>query len=601
MSRAYQNFDLLIEQDGSTYRARVTQCPLAVSPAVTFLMPFSEMELELVLLKLDPGRSGMRRSAASTHAQVMMDFGGALFEAVFREDVALAWAQSQEMVRRDGQGLRLRLRLADAPSAARLPWELLYDRRSNLFPAQSDRSPVVRFLEVPYVPRPLSVDGALRVLAVLSSPTDLDDLDVDREWRLLNDSLGPQMDVDAIRLDRLPAATLPALADWLARHEVHVLHFVGHGQFDERLQDGVLLLCDRYGRSDPVSASVLGPHLRDHDPLRLIVLNACQSALADVHDPFAGVAQGLVQQDAAAVVAMQFPISDGAAARFSDAFYGSLGDGTPVDQAVTTGRKALIGEFPTEWATPVLFMRSPDGRIFEHATPRSAHERSAAQVLSLHSEVTGLVVESIQRVPRESDQTAFGRPSRPDRAGWPGRRTTITVLAAVFAVAVALIATVWTLGQRQADPSSQPTVPPTTMAIPGNTPTLPLTSSAPSASTLPQGTPSPDKATGVAPADAKTLTILDSNLGGTWSRSDPNQGGTLPAEPSKPSNGVTWYPNNRTLRANCYSRAASYPVHYKDGHTENWTSWLRLTDNTWVPSAVMSEIHNENPTGLNAC
>jgi hypothetical protein len=272
-----------------------------------------------------------------------------------------------------------------------------------------------------------------------------------------------------------------------------------------------------------------------------------------------------------------------------------------VDQAVTTGRKALIGEFPSEWATPVLFMRSPDGRIFAHATSKPADERSASKLLPEPAEATATVVKTLEGLPSESEQSLFGKPSPPDPSRLTGKRTTIAVLALVFAVALALTATVWTLSRRQADPSSQPNVPPTTTAIPSTTPTLPLTSSRPSASPSPQSVSPTDRATGVAPAASKTLTIVDSNLGGTWSRSDPNQGGTLPPEASKPSNGITWYPNNRIVKSNCYSRAASYPVHYKDGHTENWTSWLHLTDNTWVPSAVMSEIHSDNPSGLNSC
>jgi hypothetical protein len=62
------------------------------------------------------------------------------------------------------------------------------------------------------------------------------------------------------------------------------------------------------------------------------------------------MAQGLVQQDCTAVVAMQFPISDSAATEFTGDFYGALADGLPVDQAVTSGRKALLAEHIAEWA-----------------------------------------------------------------------------------------------------------------------------------------------------------------------------------------------------------------------------------------------------------
>ena len=104
----------------------------------------------------------------------------------------------------------------------------------------------------------------------------------------------------------------------------------------------------------------------------MVVLNACRSARTDAVDPFGGIAQGLVQQDATAVVAMQFPISDRAAVTFTSDFYGSLADGLPVDQAVTSARKALLAEFRDEWATPVLFMRAPDGHIFENVAAEPA-------------------------------------------------------------------------------------------------------------------------------------------------------------------------------------------------------------------------------------
>lgn len=369
-SRTYQNFDLLLESaEAGQYRARVTSCPVDECPSGTFAMPFDGTALENLLLKLDPGRSGTRRSGATPAAQASVDLGGGLFEAVFSEDILLAWSRSQDVSRAAGKGLRLRLRLTDAPAIAGLPWEMLYDRRGNSFIAQSERTPVVRYLEVPQPPRPLAVDGALKILVVISSPTDLPELDVDAEWDRVHEALASKVDAGLVQIDRLPSPTVAALSTWLRHHEVHILHFIGHGDYDQQQQDGVLYFSDRYGRSSKVSPTVLGPYLRDHDPLRLVLLNACQSARVDTTDPFSGMAQGLVQQDCTAVVAMQFPISDGAAVAFTGEFYGAIADGLPVDQAATSARKALLGDYAAEWATPVLFLRAPDGRVFDHIVP----------------------------------------------------------------------------------------------------------------------------------------------------------------------------------------------------------------------------------------
>ena len=63
---------------------------------------------------------------------------------------------------------------------------------------------------------------------------------------------------------------------------------------------------------------------------------------------------------------MQTPIRDEAAISFSSAFYRRLAAGDPVDVAAAHGRMEIYLSDPSsaEWATPVLFMRVPDGRLF---------------------------------------------------------------------------------------------------------------------------------------------------------------------------------------------------------------------------------------------
>jgi len=63
---------------------------------------------------------------------------------------------------------------------------------------------------------------------------------------------------------------------------------------------------------------------------------------------------------------MQFEICDYAAIVFAAEFYSSLPRGLPVDAAVAEARKAIYA-MPNdmEWGTPVLYMRSPDGILFD--------------------------------------------------------------------------------------------------------------------------------------------------------------------------------------------------------------------------------------------
>ncbi len=63
---------------------------------------------------------------------------------------------------------------------------------------------------------------------------------------------------------------------------------------------------------------------------------------------------------------MQSEISDAAAKVFAREFYCAIAEGNPVDAAVCESRKALFNEdFGQEWATPVLYMRSHEGLLFE--------------------------------------------------------------------------------------------------------------------------------------------------------------------------------------------------------------------------------------------
>ena len=75
-----------------------------------------------------------------------------------------------------------------------------------------------------------------------------------------------------------------------------------------------------------------------------------------------------------AVVAMQFAVTDDAAAVFSRAFYQALVHNRGVDEAVRAGRIALTGWNPDtlEWVTPVLYLRSRDTRLFDLTYPGAA-------------------------------------------------------------------------------------------------------------------------------------------------------------------------------------------------------------------------------------
>ena len=376
----YRDFDLLVERTGAGLRARVLASPAGTASA-EFSLPLTDVQLENFLLRVGRSRRTVRR-AESSELQAAKNFGAMLFAAVFSGEVAVCFRKSAEEARRKSQGLRIRLRLGDA-SLADLPWEYLYSPTVNRFTALSIRTPLVRYMDLPDPIGPISVTPPIRALVMISSPADYPQLDVEGEWSRLNEALSDLVRSSQLVVDRLDNATLSALQRQLRQESYHIFHFIGHGEFDQAAQEGVLILKDDEGRGHRVGSQSLGMLLHDHSSLRVAILNACEGARTSAQDPFAGSAQTLVQQGIPAVIAMQFEIADEVAATFAHEFYGALSDGYPIDAAVTEARKAIFAAGnDVEWATPVLYLRAPDGRIFDlEPSSFAASQREAQRAL----------------------------------------------------------------------------------------------------------------------------------------------------------------------------------------------------------------------------
>lgn len=338
----YQNFDLLIERNGERYRAHVTGSP--------------------------SGEANTFFDLPDTTTDNYQMIGEQLFHSIFSQDVGKCLALSWQKTQLAGTGLRLRLRIDnEASELATLPWELLYSPDWQRFLVLSHKTPLVRYILQTRDDPPLLVKGPLRILVVMSAPKDFANLQGNRESKLLSNALSEFVAQGSVSIEQLHSATLEAVQDRLRKGDVHILHFIGHGYFDEANDEGGLYLEDESGHSCPVGATDLATVLCDAT-LRLVFLNACEGAVGGQTNFFAGVAQKLVQQQIPAVIAMQYRITDSAALRLSHTFYKALADGYPVDAALTEARKAVFttGEHPelAEWATAILFSRSPDNQLF---------------------------------------------------------------------------------------------------------------------------------------------------------------------------------------------------------------------------------------------
>ncbi len=317
-----------------------------------------------------PGTESTRDTGSSAPARLdPTETGARLFQALFSGQVRDLFERSLGHVEKDPEaGLRIILGFdPDQPEAGRLaalPWELLYRRDQRQFLNFSRKSPIVRFLNVPR-PLPPRLEPPVRILVAIASPAGHPSLDTERELRRIEDALGP---VANAKKSVLLNATPEALRARLLEETFHVLHFIGHGTFDAASGQGSLLFEDGAGREQRITGPVMADLVRDFTSLRLVFLNACRTAeLSEAVDPFAGLAAALVMAGVPAVLGMQIPISDAAAIAFSGAFYQRLAAGDPIDTATVEGRMAvhLKDTDSQEWATPVLFLRSQDGHLFD--------------------------------------------------------------------------------------------------------------------------------------------------------------------------------------------------------------------------------------------
>jgi CHAT domain-containing protein len=307
--------------------------------------------------------------------------GKQLFGALFKDSVRTLYDRSLGRLSLiKGHGLRIRLQFhsakPDLTTVAGLPWEALTDPSLPTPLTLASESSVVRDVVISGRPASADLPAALRILAVLSNPRDLQPpLDLEEERaKILGARAGTPIEVKFLERSSRPDVLGPPTRDSLHRalrdseeagRGFHLLHFMGHGQWKKNegeKNEGCIVLEDEGGRADSVPGKTFAEILGAFRTLRLIVLNSCDSARPD-QNPLASIASALLLQGFPAVVAMLTKISDVAANAFSRGFFQGLAGGSSVEDAVKEGRRA-IRRLPSferrEWKVPVLFL--PSGR-----------------------------------------------------------------------------------------------------------------------------------------------------------------------------------------------------------------------------------------------
>jgi hypothetical protein len=313
-------------------------------------LPFSENELGEKLAHF----ALIAEGKATLGESELKKFGQELYRALFSGDVK-DLLEKTKVAAGYTDGLRIDLNV-QSRKLGRIPWELLHDGTDFL--ALSRRTPIVRRIprsESERPSQPNAIELPLSILFAGAKPTGQTPLNLGRQIRQICMALRPAMLENA-------ATIHPALGDevqpdkFLATIRTgghHVLHISTHGTFSEELDRGFILLEDGTGNAVPLAINALATMMRD-TAIQLVYLDACETAAGS------SLSESLLRSGVNAAVAMQFPIRDDLATRFSEAFYRYLMAGEPLWYAVTEARiflQDLLGRETIDWAIPVLHVQ----------------------------------------------------------------------------------------------------------------------------------------------------------------------------------------------------------------------------------------------------
>ena len=327
----------------------------------------------------------------------LVALGQQLYSAIFQGTLRDSWVTAQGIAQHRGEALRLRLGVKGA-LLPRLPWEVFY---SNDMPIERVQSslPLASGINVifsRYQPGARLVgDGAaltiepdqpLRILMVISAPTDQERLDLQREVNQLQQELWTQPIAEGtaspdMQLTILNQPGREQLTQALEQGQYQVLHYAGHS--DLGVAGGSLYLVNnRTGLTEILSGDDLAGLLVNNG-VRLAVFNSCRGAHTAAEpkgDRDRNLAEALVSRGIPAVLAMAEQIPDNVALTLTWLFYRNLKQGYPIDLSLSRARQGLISTYGSNqlyWALPILYLHpefdgylTPGDRNFDNPADR---------------------------------------------------------------------------------------------------------------------------------------------------------------------------------------------------------------------------------------
>lgn len=327
------------------------------------IVPAHSFELRTKELKVLEGLRRIEEQAVGTKAKETfhIEFGMELYKKVFVGELGEYFKKCYEEAQKSGAGIRICLRFDEsAQEIAALPWEFLHNGTDFLV---TNRNILISRLPVG-VNRVKSspLESILRMLVVISSPNDprVAPLNTELEQEVILEAVDKLHREHKMEVDFTEDASFETIENYLIEKNYHIVHFTGHGKYDNG--KGYLLLETEDGRAREVDNSTIADLLAGRG-VRLVVLSACQSGKVSNKEAYADLASILVKENIPAVVAMQYPILDPSATKFAETFYRAIANNKPVDLSLTEARIVMKNTEKSngvDFVTPVLYLSDPD-------------------------------------------------------------------------------------------------------------------------------------------------------------------------------------------------------------------------------------------------
>ncbi|MGB3758334.1 MAG: AAA-like domain-containing protein [Rivularia sp. (in: cyanobacteria)] len=366
----YQDFQILVDKN---HHIRASSEQGEVSGELCW----EKNQIKLSLQLIDSG---------NTNSELLKALGSQLYQALFPDKINARFHATIAGAKANQESVRLRL-VFESPELAALPWEFLYDEDNNIFLGNNTETVLSRYIDVPLQKRDIKAASLpLKVLLIISTPTDLATLDAAGEEKLIREALGKHIETGEIELDILKEASIRNINQKLREKPYNIFHFIGHGVFENN--QGFIALVDNNSKSKLLNDESFANFFLGDRHVDLVILNSCQGATVSSSQAMKGTAPNLVRRGIPAVVAMQYTILDSTAKLFTDEFYRTLALGYPVDAAIQSTRNAIsmeVGLDKRDFATPVLYMRARDGIILDGINEKSLESQSQNQKSIINS------------------------------------------------------------------------------------------------------------------------------------------------------------------------------------------------------------------------